>query len=88
MKYIIGTTFNVKSKRFQIKGPLTSTAAKSLSKNKNKNMLNEGNYNLRHIKKTDTKLHYIFTYNDIETIVLEFNTSKEADKLIGSYLGR
>jgi hypothetical protein len=87
MKYIVGTNFTVKNKKFKIKGPLTSSMAKQLSRASNNDILQEGDYKIMHIKKVDDYLHYIFKYNDTETVIVEFDDSKEADALIGTYLG-
>ncbi len=83
----MGAHFVVKNKRFRIKGPLTSTMAKQMSRASNNDILQEGEYRIIHIKKVDNALHYTFKYNDTETVIVEFDDSKEADALIETYLG-
>ena len=86
MRYIVGTTFNVeRTRRRAIKGPMSSSAAKKLS-SRNNGLLEEGEYILIHIKKNNSKLQYMFKRNSSEVVVCEFDSTKEADRIIDGYL--
>lgn len=85
MKHIVGVTFFVENKRPQIKGPISSSQAKQLSK-RNDNTIPEGKYTLSNIRKKAGQLNYTFKYNDAELVVFKFNTVAEADQLIDQYI--